>query len=166
MSLTQIYAADVFESLFFYKKNKKVITTTFASGESITTNILQLSFNTQRVSFSNLGLGNKNTIVSKLVNIESVIYGPFEERTELQETKRVIYTKDMPASPEPTCDYFSVCQEAADKGQRISVRTASGKEYVGGIAGITRYAVGLFDVDGVEGKVNVFFDWVADIRVV
>lgn len=169
MSLTQMYAADVFESLEFYKKKKHPIKFNFPSGESLIHNIFNLSLPTNRITLTNYGVGidiKQSSVVFKDNVIESIETGHFAERSSLPESKRVIYMKDMPERPELTSDLFATCQQAADSSQCIAVRTVSGKEYVGSISGIKRYAVGLFDVDGVEGKVNVFFDWVTDIRVV
>jgi len=164
-----MYAADVFENLEHYKKNKYPIKFNFPSGESLIHNVFNLSLPTNRVTLTNYGVGisiRKSCVVFKDNVIESIETGHFAERSPLPESKRVIYMKDMPERPESTSDLFEICQQAADSGQRIAVRTVSGKEYVGAIAGITRYAVGLFDVDNGSAKINVFFDWVTDIRVV
>ncbi|HCI3130869.1 TPA: hypothetical protein ACXP8A_004975 [Klebsiella pneumoniae] len=165
MSLTKEYIDEVMDNLAFFKNSKRPCQINLASGQELIHNISQINKKRGQLQMTNLG-GVHGYYITSAVNIVSIESRGFVDRDVPPEGKVAIKVSEQPPYPTPSADYFEVCKAAGLAEQSIRVTTVTGRQYAGQVAGLNRWSVGLDKLDDMEGKVEVFFDWVTSIEVV
>ncbi|MFV6629335.1 hypothetical protein ACNPHD_17635 [Klebsiella pneumoniae] len=166
MSLTKEYIDEVMDNLAFFKNSKRPCQINLASGQELIHNILNLKRAPGKVEIGNLGDFDGRRYITSVTNIVAIESRHFVERSVLPEGRVAIKMSEQPPHPTPSADYFEVCKAAGLAEQSIRVTTVTGRQYAGQVAGLNRWSVGLDKLDDMEGKVEVFFDWVTSIEVV